>query len=115
MGLKLLLKIYFILTLHLLKEFSNTCSARAGNVIGGGDWSEDRIIPDVIKSIFKKKSILIRNPSAVRPWQHVLEPISGYIKLALLNYKFQNKYNCSWNFGPKKKISLTVKNVVEKF
>ena len=107
--------IFHSYTTSFKKEFSNTCSARAGNVIGGGDWSEDRIIPDVIKSIFKKKSILIRNPSAVRPWQHVLEPISGYIKLALLNYKFQNKYNCSWNFGPKKKISLTVKNVVEKF
>ena len=107
--------IFHTYTTSFKKEFSNTCSARAGNVIGGGDWSDDRIIPDVMKAIFKKKNILIRNPSAVRPWQHVLEPISGYIKLALLNYKFPNKFNSSWNFGPKKKISLTVRSVVEKF
>ena len=107
--------IFYTYTTSFKEKFSNTCSARAGNVIGGGDWSEDRIIPDVVKSIFKKKNILIRNPLAVRPWQHVLEPISGYIKLALLNYKFPNKFNSSWNFGPKKKIIFTVKKVVEKF
>jgi CDP-glucose 4,6-dehydratase len=96
-------------------SFSNTCSARAGNVIGGGDWSKNRIIPDVVKSIYKKKDFIIRNPNAIRPWQHVLEPLSGYIKLALLNYKFPNKFNSSWNFGPKKKINYSVKKVVEKF
>ena len=58
---------------------------------------------------------MLRSPSAIRPWQHVLEPISGYIKLAFLNYKFPNKFKGSWNFGPKKKINFTVQKVVEKF
>ena len=98
------------------EKFTNTCSARAGNVIGGGDWSEGRIVPDIVRTIFKKKNkIIIRNPDAIRPWQHVLEPISGYIKLGFLNYKYSKKYNTSWNFGPKKKINFTVKKVVESF
>ena len=96
-------------------SFTNTCSVRAGNVIGGGDWSENRIIPDIVKSIYKKRNFILRNPNANRPWQHVLEPISGYIKLALLNYKFPSKFNSSWNFGPKKKVNYNVKKVVEKF
>ena len=57
-------------------------SARSGNVIGGGDWAEDRIIPDVIRSIKENKEILVRNPNSTRPWQHVLEPLSGYLVLA---------------------------------
>ena len=89
---------------------------RAGNVIGGGDWSEDRIVPDIVRSIYNKKNkIIIRNPDAIRPWQHVLEPVSGYIKLAYLNYKYPKRYNTNWNFGPKKKINFTVKKVVESF
>ncbi len=107
--------IFHSYTTSFKKEFSNTCSARAGNVIGGGDWSDDRIIPDIVRSIFNNKKILLRSPSAIRPWQHVLEPISGYIKLAFLNYKFPNKFKGSWNFGPKKKINFTVQKVVEKF
>ncbi len=96
-------------------RFSNTSSARAGNVIGGGDWSEDRIVPDIVKSIYNNQNIFIRSPNAIRPWQHVLEPISGYLKLAFLNYKFPNKFNSSWNFGPRKKESFTVKKLVIKF
>jgi CDP-glucose 4,6-dehydratase len=75
-------------------------SVRAGNVIGGGDWSKNRLIPDIVRSIFENKDLDIRNPYSTRPWQHVLEPISGYLKLALLLDKNSNKYSGSWNFGP---------------
>ena len=57
-------------------------TARAGNVIGGGDWSEDRLVPDIIRSLIQKNPILLRYPNAVRPWQHVLEPLSGYLQLS---------------------------------
>ena len=67
-------------------------TARAGNVIGGGDWSKDRLIPDCIKSIIKKKKLMIRNPISTRPWQHVLEPISGYLLLAKILYEKKHKY-----------------------
>ncbi len=77
-------------------------TARAGNVIGGGDFKINRIIPDIIKSLGKNKNILIRNPGAVRPWQHVLEPISGYLLLGskLMKRKLNSKLYPSWNFGP---------------
>ena len=107
--------IFHSYTVSFKKLFSSVSSVRAGNVIGGGDWSEDRIIPDIVRSILKNKKIFLRSPHAIRPWQHVLEPISGYIKLALFNYKFPNKFNSSWNFGPKTKKNFTVKMLVEKF
>jgi len=75
-------------------------TARAGNVIGGGDFSVDRIIPDCIRAIESEKPILLRNPKANRPWQHVLEPISGYILLAAKLYEDPQRYSSSWNFGP---------------
>jgi CDP-glucose 4,6-dehydratase len=75
-------------------------SARAGNVIGGGDWSADRIIPDCIKAIEKGKPITLRNPNSTRPWQHVLEPISGYLLLGAKLRNNPNKFSGSWNFGP---------------
>lgn len=87
-------------------------SARAGNVVGGGDWSEDRIIPDFFKSIIKKKKLLIRSPKAVRPWQHVLEPLFGYL---VLGYKLScnSKLNgCSFNFGPHKESKYNVLDVL---
>ena len=76
-------------------------TVRAGNVIGGGDYSLDRLVPDVYKSINKEKKIILRNPQAVRPWQHVLEPLSGYLMLAqnIHNKKFK-KISQNWNFGP---------------
>ena len=77
-------------------------------MIGGGDWSENRIIPDCIKAISKEKSILIRNPIATRPWQHVLEPLSGYLLLAIKIYDEPKKYSGSWNFGPTSKEVKTV-------
>ncbi|OGR53048.1 MAG: CDP-glucose 4,6-dehydratase [Elusimicrobia bacterium GWA2_62_23] len=75
-------------------------SARAGNVIGGGDWAADRLVPDLIRAGLKGEKALIRNPRAVRPWQHVLEPLSGYLLLAEKLYKYGPKFAQAWNFGP---------------
>lgn len=75
-------------------------SVRAGNVIGGGDWAKDRIIPDCIRAIEANEAIKIRSPKAVRPWQHVLEPLSGYMLLAQKMYEDGIKYSEGWNFGP---------------
>ncbi len=89
-------------------------SARAGNVIGGGDWSENRIIPDCIRAWSNSKILNIRNPHSTRPWQHVLEPISGYLNLALI-LKKNSKFNgSSFNFGPNRQENQSVLNVVEK-
>jgi len=74
-------------------------SARAGNVIGGGDWSEDRLIPDCIKSLEKGEKIRVHNPGSTRPWQHVLEPLDGYLTLAEKMWT-KKKYDEAWNFGP---------------
>lgn len=92
-------------------------SARAGNVIGGGDFKENRIIPDFFKSIKNKKKLILRNPNATRPWQHVLEPLSGYLKLSdlLLNKKINSKIYPSWNFGPYKKNCKKVIEMVDMF
>jgi len=75
-------------------------SVRAGNVIGGGDWADDRLIPDILRSFEKNQPVIIRNPKATRPWQHVLEPLSGYLILVQELYKDQKKYADGWNFGP---------------
>jgi CDP-glucose 4,6-dehydratase len=87
-------------------------TVRAGNVIGGGDWAQDRIVPDCMRSAYSEKPILIRNPKSIRPWQHVLEPISGMLLLAskLLNKPYS--YNESWNFGPNLSANITVKELV---
>ena len=76
-------------------------TARAGNVIGGGDWAMDRLVPDVLRAFQKNQSVNIRNPNSVRPWQHVLEPLSGYLLLAERLYNGGEEYSGSWNFGPK--------------
>ncbi len=91
-------------------------SARAGNVIGGGDFKKDRIIPDIIRSIFANKRLIIRNPNATRPWQHVLEPLSGYLLLAhkIINQKINKKIIPNWNFGPHKKNCKSVIYIVKK-
>ncbi|SCW58669.1 CDP-glucose 4,6-dehydratase [Paenibacillus tianmuensis] len=75
-------------------------SARAGNVIGGGDWSEDRLVPDIIRSCKERRSPLIRNPLAIRPWQHVLEPLRGYLNLAEMLWDKGELFAEAWNFGP---------------
>lgn len=89
-------------------------SARAGNVIGGGDWSTDRIIPDIVRSLINEEPIIVRNPNAVRPWQHVLEPLCGYLLLAALLDESPGKYSKPYNFGPVPSDHLTVQSLVEK-
>lgn len=86
-------------------------SARAGNVIGGGDWAANRIIPDCIRAIENNVPIKLRNPNATRPWQHVLEPINGYLMLGALLYSKQEAYAGSWNFGPSTSKVRTVNEV----
>lgn len=76
-------------------------SVRAGNVIGGGDWADDRLIPDILRAFESNKSVIIRNPKATRPWQHVLEPLSGYLILAEKLYEDPDLYAEGWNFGPR--------------
>jgi len=88
-------------------------SARAGNVIGGGDWSQDRLIPDAIKAFENHQILSIRNPLATRPWQHVLEPLSGYLVLAQALYESGIKYIGAWNFGPRNEDAKPVKEVVD--
>jgi len=87
-------------------------SARAGNVIGGGDWSEDRLIPDAIKAFETNESLVIRNPLATRPWQHVLEPLSGYLVLAQALYEEGAKFDGGWNFGPQDEDARSVQEVI---
>lgn len=87
-------------------------SVRAGNVIGGGDWAKDRIIPDCIRALETGKAIEIRSPQAVRPWEHVLEPLSGYMLLAQKMWDNPTEYNEGWNFGPEVESVTTVWEVV---
>ena len=97
------------------KKYIGVATTRAGNVIGGADWSENRIVPDLIKSIKNKKNLLIRNPFSTRPWQHVLEPINGYLILGYKLFKTPKKFSQSWNFGPKGNQVKNVKNLVKDF
>ena len=89
-------------------------TARAGNVIGGGDWSEDRIVPDMVRALASNRPIGVRNPRAVRPWQHVLEPLSGYLQLAEKLYTEENPaWQCAFNFGPEASDFRSVHDLVE--
>jgi CDP-glucose 4,6-dehydratase len=88
-------------------------SARAGNVIGGGDWSANRLIPDGIRSLLIGKSIFLRNPKFNRPWQHVLEPLRGYLILAKKQFNQPKKYSDAWNFGTKNNSVKSVKEIVD--
>jgi CDP-glucose 4,6-dehydratase len=89
-------------------------SARAGNVIGGGDWAQDRLVPDCIRALLKGETIRIRNPRAVRPWQHVLEPLRGYLMLAQKLYEDAPRFSEPWNFGPDDADAMPVEWVVAK-
>jgi len=111
-----------IITLSYINSFfkktnikNKVSTARSGNVIGGGDYSKNRLLPDIIKIINNKKSLTLRNPSHIRPWQHVIEPIFGYLKLAQSQYekKILHK-NPNWNFGPNKKSFIKVIDIVKK-
>lgn len=88
-------------------------TARAGNVIGGGDWSDDRLVPDAMRAFESNEPLKVRNPLAARPWQHVLEPLSGYLVLAQSLYQDGEKYSGAWNFGPRDEDARTVKEVIE--
>jgi CDP-glucose 4,6-dehydratase len=88
-------------------------SARAGNVIGGGDWSADRLAPDCVQAFEAERPVLIRNPLATRPWQHVLEPVCGYLILAQALYERGGEVAEGWNFGPSDEDAWPVKDVVD--
>jgi CDP-glucose 4,6-dehydratase len=89
-------------------------SARAGNVIGGGDWAPDRLIPDIIRASVANKVTLLRNPQAIRPWQHVLESLSGYLLLGEKLFKGEKTFATAWNFAPDSENGVSVLEVVEK-
>jgi len=89
-------------------------SVRAGNVIGGGDWADDRLIPDILRSFENGSPVVIRNPKATRPWQHVLEPLSGYLILTQGLYEEQKKYAEGWNFGPNEQDVKPVDWILDK-
>lgn len=89
-------------------------SARAGNVIGGGDWAEDRLIPDMVKAFHRGEPVLIRSPQAIRPWQHVLEPLSGYLLLAQRLWEAGPAYVGGWNFGPHDEDARPVAWIVDR-
>jgi len=90
-------------------------TVRAGNVIGGGDWSVDRLIPDIIRSVYEKdEEIVLRCPGAIRPWQHVLEPLGGYLMLAERLHLGDTEFVGAWNFGSNEKNSVSVEEIVKK-
>jgi CDP-glucose 4,6-dehydratase len=89
-------------------------SARAGNVIGGGDWAEDRLIPDILRAFEKNEPVIVRNPLSTRPWQHVLEPLSGYLVLAQHLFDEGSSFAEGWNFGPKDEDCKPVSWILEK-
>ena len=102
-----------------LAEYSKThntllASCRAGNVIGGGDWAKDRLMTDIMVSVSKGKKVKIRNPQATRPWQHVLEPLSGYLHIGQKLLEGKKEFAEAWNFGPSDEGSITVEEVVKK-
>ena len=89
-------------------------TARAGNVIGGGDWALDRLVPDILAALEQQQPVLIRNPHAIRPWQHVLEPLSGYLLLAQRLYEYGHTDAEGWNFGPRDEDAQPVQWIVER-
>ncbi len=108
-----------LLTSSYQKSFFNQgekllASARAGNVIGGGDWAEDRLFPDMVRAVGNNEVVSIRNPFATRPWQHVLEPLSGYLMLGWRLLEGYNEYAQGWNFGPEMDNNVSVETVISK-
>jgi CDP-glucose 4,6-dehydratase len=88
-------------------------SARAGNVIGGGDWAADRLVPDILRALGRGEEIVVRNPRAVRPWQHVLEPLRGYLMLAQRLVESPAEFAAAWNFGPRDDDARPVQELVQ--
>lgn len=110
-GAELVFKSYFHSFISKMPNL-RVASARAGNVIGGGDWAKDRIVPDCMIAWNQNKSVEIRSPKATRPWQHVLEPLSGYLNLAVHLYNSEDLNGSSFNFGPKSEYSQTVEKLL---
>lgn len=96
------------------KNQTGIASARAGNVIGGGDWSKDRLIPDIMRSFSENEPVIIRNPAAVRPWQYILDLLHGYMVLAEKLYDQPEKYSESWNFGPSENDEQSVEFITNR-
>ena len=90
-------------------------TARAGNVLGGGDWAADRIVPDAVRAILAGKPLVVRRPQAVRPWQHVLEPLCGYLTLAERLHAEPQRWSSAWNFGPADADTVPVKELLDRF
>ena len=88
-------------------------TVRAGNVIGGGDWSKDRIVPDIIRANINDTELTVRNPNAIRPWQHVLDPLNGYLRVCEKIHESNNRVNNCYNFGPTNDSHKTVKEIIE--
>lgn len=88
-------------------------TVRAGNVIGGGDWAEDRIVPDAVRALERGAPLVVRNPRAIRPWQHVLEPLAGYLMLGEKLFEDGGKWTGAWNFGPPPRADLTVGEIAD--
>jgi CDP-glucose 4,6-dehydratase len=106
----------FFPTARLAEHGVKLATARAGNVIGGGDWAKDRIVPDIVRSLLAGQPVPVRNPAAVRPWQHVLEPLHGYLTLAARMLESDDPlWRDSWNFGPLTEDNVTVEALVEAF
>jgi CDP-glucose 4,6-dehydratase len=106
-----------LVTASYRKSFGDSlsiASARAGNVIGGGDWSDDRLIPDIVRAVAAGEVVQIRNPGAIRPWQHVMEPLYGYLLLAERLYNDGAEYAGAWNFGPSIGDTQPVSALVER-
>ncbi len=95
-----------------VKHHTLLANVRAGNVIGGGDWAKNRLIPDIMRATSAGETVIIRNPEAVRPWQHVLEPLSGYLQLGSKLLEQKRVFAANWNFGPPDAAALTVENVI---
>ena len=91
----------------------NVATVRAGNVIGGGDWATDRLVPDMISGLVERNAFVIRNPAAIRPWQHVLEPLRGYLMLAERLHGESRKWSQAWNFGPSQEDAQPVSVVAD--
>lgn len=91
-----------------------SATVRAGNVVGGGDWSNDRIFPDIIRHLYENKKLIVRNPNHSRPWQYILDCLYGYLLLAQKLFREPKKYSGSWNFGPKKHNDILVKDIISK-
>ncbi|HZQ70586.1 MAG TPA: CDP-glucose 4,6-dehydratase [Terriglobales bacterium] len=96
-------------------DTARIATARAGNVIGGGDWSEDRLVPDLVRGISSGKPVVIRRPDSIRPWQHVLEPLRGYLLLAQRLHASGSEYAEAWNFGPREADAISVGELAARF